>query len=159
VTSFAQETFPSDQHRAAMLNCVGSVGHITADGEVWVDFPGNENGLVLARLATPDSGSIVLGAAVLLLFEGADAAKPIIVSVIRDSLEKATEVDAKVSDKREVTVDGRRVVLEGHDEVVLRCGKASITLRRDGKIAIRGVELLSRASGTNRIRGGSVAIN
>jgi hypothetical protein len=59
----------------------------------------------------------------------------------------------------EARVDGRRVELEGHDEVVLRCGEASITLRRNGRVVINGVQVETRARGVNRIKGGSVAIN
>ena len=44
-------------------------------------------------------------------------------------------------------------------EIVLRCGEASITLTRAGKVLIRGTYLLSRSSGVNRIKGGSVQIN
>ncbi len=58
-----------------------------------------------------------------------------------------------------VHVDGKRVVLEGQEEVVLRCGEASITLTRNGKVVIRGKYLLSRSSGVNRILGGSVQVN
>jgi hypothetical protein len=50
-------------------------------------------------------------------------------------------------------------VIEGRDEVVLRCGQGSITLRADGKIVIKGTQLVSRASDTNKIRGASVQIN
>ncbi len=56
-------------------------------------------------------------------------------------------------------VDGERVVLEGREEVVLKCGEASITLTRAGKILIRGKYLLNRSSGVNRILGGSVQVN
>ena len=59
-------------------------------------------------------------------------------------------------------VDGqesKKVRLEGQDEVVLRCGKASITLRKNGRIVIRGVQVESRATGRNRIKGGAVLIN
>jgi hypothetical protein len=59
----------------------------------------------------------------------------------------------------EVRVDGRRVELEGHEEVVLRCGEASITLRRDGRVEIRGTSVETDAVGTNRIKGGVVEIN
>lgn len=59
----------------------------------------------------------------------------------------------------EVVVDGKRVEVEGADEVVLRCGQASITLRRNGRVVIRGTYVETRSKGVNRIRGGSVQIN
>ncbi len=59
----------------------------------------------------------------------------------------------------DVYLDGKRVVLEGKEEVVLKCGDASITLTKAGKILIRGKYLLSRSSGVNRILGGSVQVN
>jgi hypothetical protein len=58
-----------------------------------------------------------------------------------------------------VMVDNTRIEIEGQDEVVLRCGKASITLRRNGRVIIRGTYVESRSTGTNRIKGGSVLIN
>ncbi|WP_083952275.1 hypothetical protein [Rhodobacter aestuarii] len=58
-------------------------------------------------------------------------------------------------------VDGREERLEimGEREIVLRCGKASITLTRAGKIVLRGTYICSRSSGMNRIKGGSVQLN
>ena len=50
-------------------------------------------------------------------------------------------------------------MLEGREEVVIKCGEASITLTKAGKILIRGNYLLNRASGVNRIQGGSVQVN
>ena len=58
-----------------------------------------------------------------------------------------------------VQVDGERVVLSAAREIVLRCGGASITLTRAGKVLITGEYVLTRARGLNRIRGGSVQIN
>lgn len=43
--------------------------------------------------------------------------------------------------------------------LVLRCGKASISLREDGKVVIRGTEIVTIASRSNRVKGGSVEIN
>jgi hypothetical protein len=60
---------------------------------------------------------------------------------------------------QEAIVDGETVRLEAREEIVLRCGKGSITLRKDGKIAIKGTHLLSRATGVLRIKGGQVNIN
>ncbi|MCS6326163.1 MAG: hypothetical protein H8K06_03605 [Nitrospira sp.] len=60
---------------------------------------------------------------------------------------------------KEMVIDGERLIIEGKEEIVLRCGSGSITLRKDGKIVIRGAHILSRSSGPHRIQGGSVSIN
>jgi len=59
----------------------------------------------------------------------------------------------------EAKVDGKKVTLTGEDEVTLKCGKASITLTKAGKVLIKGEYVLSRSSGVNRIKGGAVQIN
>ena len=41
----------------------------------------------------------------------------------------------------------------------LVCGNSSVTLYSDGRVIVKGAELLTRATGTNRIRGASVQIN
>ncbi|MCO8121113.1 hypothetical protein NHH03_05135 [Stieleria sp. TO1_6] len=53
----------------------------------------------------------------------------------------------------------RQVVIEATDELTLKCGDCSVDLRKDGKLMIRGVDVLTRAKRTQRIKGGSVAIN
>ncbi len=57
------------------------------------------------------------------------------------------------------TVDGKRVLIEGRDEIVFRCGKASITLRRNGKVVIRGTRIESVSRGLQRVLGAAVEIN
>lgn len=52
-----------------------------------------------------------------------------------------------------------QLVLEAAKNLTLKCGAGSITIRADGKILIKGKDLVSHAQGTNRIKGGSVAIN
>lgn len=52
-----------------------------------------------------------------------------------------------------------RQLIEAPRELVLRCGKASITLRSDGTVLIRGRDVTSWARRRQRIRGGSVNIN
>jgi hypothetical protein len=51
------------------------------------------------------------------------------------------------------------LVLGATETVSLRCGEASVDLRADGKVMIRGDDVLVRAKGTQRIRAGTVAIN
>lgn len=51
------------------------------------------------------------------------------------------------------------LVLEARRRITLRCGKSSITLYPNGKIALRGDYILSDAEGLNRIVGGQVELN
>ncbi len=59
----------------------------------------------------------------------------------------------------EADVDGRRVELKAQDELVLRCGEASVTLRRNGRVIVRGTHVETYSTGVNRIKGGQVRIN
>jgi hypothetical protein len=87
-----------------------------------------------------------------LQFIDGDPLRPLIVGLIQPpNSQPANPVEAKV--------DGRRVEFTAEEELVLRCGKASVTLTRAGKVLIEGAYLLSRSSGVNRIKGGSVQIN
>ena len=58
-----------------------------------------------------------------------------------------------------VEAEGDELIIENDRKIVLRCGKASITLRSDGSISIRGGQIVSRADGANRVQGASVQLN
>jgi hypothetical protein len=83
-------------------------------------------------------------------FEQGDRNRPIVLGLM------LSEED---SNKVNVEVDGERVVLAGSREVVLRCGGASITLTKAGKVLIQGEYVSTRSKGANRIKGASVQIN
>jgi archaeosine-15-forming tRNA-guanine transglycosylase len=51
------------------------------------------------------------------------------------------------------------LVIEARERLILQCADGSITMRGDGKILIKGTDLVSRAQRTNRIKGGAVSIN
>jgi hypothetical protein len=51
------------------------------------------------------------------------------------------------------------LVIEATTQLTLKCGDGSITLRGDGKVLIKGKDLVSHAQRMNRIKGGGVAIN
>lgn len=59
--------------------------------------------------------------------------------------------------KKQDTPD--ELVIEAKKNLTFKCGDGSITLRKDGKILIKGKDLVSRAKRMNRIKGSSVAIN
>lgn len=139
-----------------------------ADGAVpRVDYPGNPGGPVGARSTVPLEPEALLAAvarrqgAVLLLAEGEP--RPILIGLLQPETETPL-LDAVLGAPAErlvevAEVDGKRVVVEGRDEIVLRCGEASITLRRNGRVVIRGTQLETRASGLQRIQGGKIEIN
>ena len=58
-----------------------------------------------------------------------------------------------------VTTDGERTVIKATKTLELRCGKASLKLEADGRITLRGTQLLSRADGQNRVQGAAVMLN
>jgi len=54
----------------------------------------------------------------------------------------------------------KRLTLEATEVLTLKCGEVSIDLRAaDGKLMLRGEDVLLRAKGTQRIKAGSVSIN
>lgn len=146
---------------------IGWVQDTSADGGLAIDYDGNPlQGPVWARLATP-GGRLVCGQPVAVMFEKGDVHKPIVIGPIYQP-DLATQPfedepialePADVTQPLDVKTDGQTVTLTAEKEIVLRCGKASLTLTRAGKVLIRGAYLLSRSSGVNRIKGGSVQIN
>jgi len=53
----------------------------------------------------------------------------------------------------------QHVTIEATQTLTLKCGEASVDLRADGKLMIRGEDVLVRARGTQRIKAGTVSIN
>lgn len=51
------------------------------------------------------------------------------------------------------------VTLEASQNLTFKCGDSSMTLGRDGKILIKGVDIVTRASRTQKIKAGTVHIN
>jgi len=126
------------------------------------------------------------GRQVALLFADGDLSKPVIMGLIHNPLfdildnievlertpeseenpfENVQNINSNVKDgsdkksENSAYIDGQKVVIEGHEEIELRCGEASIRLTKAGKILIKGKYLLNRSSGVNRIMGGSVQVN
>ena len=104
----------------------------------------------------------LVGRQVLLAFDAGDESRPIIVGFVRDSLfpeSTREEVRLDLGADRDVRIDGRRIAFEAQEEVVLRCGKSTIWMRRDGKVVVRGSDVLTRSSGSNRVKGASIQLN
>jgi len=142
---------PRNATRAWLEPRVGRIVSIDAQGIATVDFPGNPGAPCRARTVITLDRAQARDAAVLLLFENGDPASPVIAGLVRDDLVPAR--------REEAVIDGDRVTLRADREIALVCGDSSITLKKDGKIVIKGANLLSRSSGANKIRGAVVDIN
>ncbi len=176
--SLAQEQLPHGSSASLSEPVIGWIaGHRASEGLV-VDFEGNPLGPQLARSVLPLSAAQSSEAAAerreaLLCFNRGDPAQPIIVGLLQPTiatphldlvLQRSEDEDSEApsddsSPQLQATLDRQRLVLEGQEEVVLRCGEASITLRSNGRVVVRGVYVESHATGTNRIKGGAVRIN
>mgnify|MGYP001766852017 CR=1 FL=1 len=123
-----------------------------------VDYPANPAGAPLPAFATAPLPADTAGRTVALVFIEGDPARPLILGLVRGA-ESGTLDTEEASAPVAARLDGETVTLTAERELVLKCGRASITLTRAGKVLIRGAYLLSRSSGINRIKGGSVQIN
>ncbi len=130
---------------------VGRLVGLTGDGSPLVTLDSADGAPPRPARTTLPLRPEDVGAELVLLFEAGDPGRPIVVGRLCDPGPAVARVD--------LVRDGDRLVLEAEREIVLRCGKASITLTRAGKVLIRGAYLSSRSSGVNRIKGASVQLN
>lgn len=135
---------------------VGRVVALDGAGAPLVDYPGAPAGARPAVLAARCPWGLLeagIGHHVVLLFENGDPARPLIVAWVEEPVSEA------VGAPRNLRVDGDRFVIEASRIIELRCGEASLTLTADGKIMLKGRNLLAHAKQLNRIRGAAVRIN
>jgi hypothetical protein len=146
---------------------VGKITGLDEDGNVFVDFPGNTRGPIAARITGSikfqlENQKFSADQSILLAFEDNNPGLPVIIDVLHSTIDKdkmSQNLALDVGDLEDITLNGKRMIFDAKEEIVLRCGKANITLTRAGKVLIRGAYLLNRSSGVNSIKGGSVQIN
>jgi hypothetical protein len=144
-------TLPS--RGVARVICEVALGRIVAlepSGLPMVTIDGDPSTEAVRAGATVPVSERHVGSAVTLILPSNGSA-PIVNGIVRTK--------AAGADGVQVVLDGERLLLEAEREIVLQCGKASITLTREGKVVIRGADLLEASTGRHRIKGGTVEIN
>jgi len=136
---------------------VGELIAIADDGRTpLLLYPGQPGTAAVRARSTVDLHGAHVGQSVVLMFEGGDASRPIVVGVLRPAAPwPLDEPPGQVH----VEADGERMIVSASRQLVMRCGKASITLTEAGKVLIEGTYVSSRSSGVNRVKGGSVQLN
>ena len=133
----------------------GNVVAMQRNGKILVTGDDTDFSEVLCDLLQTGEGTplqLASGDNVLVWLPGQDVEKGVVLGRIGPSLAKTpkTENASQVPDE---------LVVEAKQQLTFKCGEGAITLRGDGKILIKGKDLVSRAQRTNRIKGGAVAIN
>jgi len=121
-----------------------------------VVYPGQPGSAAVGARSVVDLHASHIGSQVVLMFDRADPVKPIVMGVVRNGGASALESKPPAV---EVDADGARLVVNASEQLVLRCGNASITLTKSGKVLIQGTYVSSRSTGVNRVKGGSVQLN
>src|SRR6185295_12648487 len=129
----------------------------TDDGTVpLVTYEGQPQSAAIPARATLDLHGAHIGRDVVLMFEDGDPFRPLVMGCLHEARGLTLPEQPGTVD---VDVDGRRLVVSAKEQLVLRCGKASITLTRAGKVMFHGTYVSNRSSGVLRLKGGSVQIN
>ena len=128
--------------------CIAAVARWDAEA-VAVTLPHGAGESVAARVMLPPGvtlggARVAVGQSVVVML---DAEGPVVMGVLQPLGATSKKVEA------------RRIELVAEDEIVLKCGEASLVLRKNGRAALRGAQVETRAKGLNRIKGGTVAIN
>jgi hypothetical protein len=159
-------SIPSKAEPASIpVPLVGTICGYDPERGLLVDFPQNPTPGPLAARWTMPLDTQTLERAVreqqqaVLLFEEGSALRPIVTGLLQP-LTALPPTQVQFSEPlKEARLDGKRLTFEAAEEIVLRCGQASLILRKNGAVQIKGAYVLTQSSGVNRIRGGSVQIN
>ena len=158
-----RKTRPVETLKDKRINSVviGTLSEVSKDGTPMVFYPGIPGGKPLPAISTENPGHNKSGQELALGFVDGDPALPIILGLIQKPGEQKQPVVQETPEGQSVNVkiDGEKLTLSAEHEIVLQCGKSSITLTRAGKVILKGAYLSTHSTGLNRIKGGSVQIN
>ena len=121
-----------------------------------VKFPHVRGLLMRNREETHAGKEDVDKACAIQLIQG-DLSRPLIMGIIQTP----TFVESNKLKVSEVSVkrNGKKVLIQADDELVLQCGKSCIVMTAEGTLYIRALYIDSHDHATQRLRGGSILVN
>lgn len=136
---------------------IGELMALANEGTMAIIQDSSQLGYVMIRARTVvDLHADHIGRQVLLAVVPGQPEQHVVLGVLRGGDQP---VAVHASEQVSLEADGKRFVVHAKQQLVLRCGKASITLTKAGKVLIDGTYVLSRSTGANRVKGASVQLN
>jgi hypothetical protein len=139
------------------------IGQLIDNEGIKVDYPSNPAQSPLFAISACTITEHDVGREAVLTFQNSDPYKPILLGFIEQpqKSQQHSNTTNKITSRTPIALklNDEQLILSAEKEIVLKCGKSSITLTKAGKIILRGAYLLSRSTGVNQIKGGTVQIN
>lgn len=136
---------------AAGRAVLASVIELTERGDAGVVVPGSPPVRLrcdVLRTADRPSLTLSLGARVLVLLPGPGEERGVVLGVV-----------APYESPKPAEAAPRELTLEAGERLELRCGESALTMDADGRVLVKGKDIVTRARRTQKIRGGTVHIN
>lgn len=138
---------------------IGTLVGISASGVPLVEFPGNHSGpqeaLSAVQLTCKDEARTYIGREVMLHLE-TEGDRIVLMSILHERLvadrQDSTRLQSGSQNKKSLH-------LEADSELRLSCGKSSLVMKQNGKVLLKGIDIVSHAESRQRIVGGEIKIN
>jgi len=136
---------------AAGRAVLASVIELTELGDAGVVVPGDPPVRLrcdVLRTADRPTLTLSLGARVLVLLPAAGEERGVVLGVV-----------GPYETPRPADPAPRELKLEAGERLELRCGESALTMDAEGRVLVKGKDIVTRAKRTQKIRGGTVHIN
>lgn len=162
----AQESGPAAAPPRVAEIELARIVSVDAHGDAMLRLERTPQHGVVRALSTGRLDAGCIGRLAAVAFIGGDPARPLILGMLRPEAVEAASI-ATVPAGAALTnaslagdaAPAARTVVEARESLVFRCGEASLTLQRDGRLVLRGKDIVSYATATHRIRGAIVELN